>query len=29
MVNSNGPRTGRPPTYAPRGVVATPHYFSQ
>ena len=28
MINSNGPRTGRPPTYAPRGVVATPHYIA-
>ena len=25
MSHPNGPRTGRPPTYAPRGVVATPH----
>jgi len=24
----NGPRTGRPPTYAPRGVVSTPHYLA-
>jgi gamma-glutamyltranspeptidase len=24
----NGPRTGRPPAYAPRGVVATPHYLA-
>jgi gamma-glutamyltranspeptidase len=24
----NGPRTGRPPTYAPQGVVATPHYLA-
>ena len=28
MVNSNVPRTGRPPTCAPRGVVATPHYLA-
>lgn len=25
MIHPNGPRTGRPPTYAPRGVVSTPH----
>lgn len=25
MSNPNGPRTGRPPTYAPRGMVSTPH----
>ena len=25
MSHPNGPRTGRPPTYAPRGMVATPH----
>lgn len=25
MSHPNGPRTGRPPTYAPRGVVSTPH----
>ena len=28
MVNSKGPRTGRPPTHAPHGVVATPHYLA-
>jgi gamma-glutamyltranspeptidase/glutathione hydrolase len=28
MSHSNGPRTGRPPTYAPRGVVSTPHYLA-
>jgi gamma-glutamyltranspeptidase/glutathione hydrolase len=28
MINPNGPRTGRPPTHAPRGVVATPHYLA-
>jgi gamma-glutamyltranspeptidase len=28
MSNPNGPRTGRPPTYAPHGVVATPHYLA-
>jgi gamma-glutamyltranspeptidase len=28
MINSSGPRTGRPPTHAPRGVVATPHYLA-
>lgn len=28
MSHPNGPRTGRPPTYAPRGVVATPHYLA-
>src|SRR5215475_15075883 len=28
MLNPNGPRTGRPPTHAPRGVVATPHYLA-
>src|SRR5690606_23979579 len=25
MSHPNGPRTGRPPIYAPRGAVATPH----
>ncbi|MGD9617925.1 MAG: gamma-glutamyltransferase [Alphaproteobacteria bacterium] len=25
MSHPNGPRTGRPPTYAPRGMVTTPH----
>src|SRR5690606_39160655 len=25
MSHPNGPRTGRPPTYAPRGLVSTPH----
>ena len=24
----HGPRTGRPPTRAPRGVVSTPHYLA-
>lgn len=28
MSNSNGPRTGRPPTLAPRGLVTTPHYLA-
>jgi len=28
MSSPNGPRTGRPPTLAPRGVVATPHYLA-
>jgi oxamate amidohydrolase len=28
MSHPNGPRTGRPPTRAPRGVVATPHYLA-
>jgi gamma-glutamyltranspeptidase len=28
MSSPNGPRTGRPPTRAPRGVVATPHYLA-
>src|SRR5215469_13206680 len=28
MINPNGPRTGRPPTRAPQGMVATPHYLA-
>lgn len=28
MSHPNGPRTGRPPTYAPRGMVATPHVLA-
>src|SRR5262249_56673120 len=28
MSHPNGPRTGRPPTYAPRGVVTTPHHLA-
>ncbi|AFZ66556.1 gamma-glutamyltransferase [Deinococcus peraridilitoris] len=28
MTSPNGPRTGRPPTYAPRGVVATSHHLA-
>jgi oxamate amidohydrolase len=28
MSHPNGPRTGRPPTYAPHGVVAAPHYLA-
>jgi gamma-glutamyltranspeptidase/glutathione hydrolase len=28
MSQPNGPRTGRPPTYAPHGVVSTPHYLA-
>lgn len=28
MSSPNGPRTGRPATRAPRGVVATPHYLA-
>ncbi len=28
MINPNGPRTGRPPCHAPRGVVSTPHYLA-
>ncbi len=28
MSHPNGPRTGRPPTYAPRGVVSTPHHLA-
>lgn len=28
MSHPNGPRTGRPPTHAANGVVATPHYLA-
>src|SRR5690242_521706 len=28
MSSPNGPRTGRPPTRAPHGIVATPHYLA-
>jgi gamma-glutamyltranspeptidase/glutathione hydrolase len=28
MSHPNGPRTGRPPTYAPHGVVSTPHHLA-
>ncbi|GKY86860.1 gamma-glutamyltransferase [Sinisalibacter aestuarii] len=28
MTNSNGPRTGRPPIYAMRGMVSSPHYLA-
>jgi oxamate amidohydrolase len=28
MSHPNGPRTGRPPTHAPNGVVSTPHYLA-
>lgn len=28
MSHPNGPRTGRPPTLAPRALVATPHYLA-
>jgi hypothetical protein len=28
MSHPNGPRTGRPPKYAPHGVVATPHHLA-
>lgn len=28
MSNPDGPRTGRPPFHAPRGVVTTPHYLA-
>lgn len=28
MSHHNGPRTGRPPTHAPHGVVSTPHYLA-
>lgn len=28
MSHPNGPRTGRPPTYAPRGMVAAPHVLA-
>src|SRR5215470_4351786 len=28
MSHPNGPRTGRPSTYAPHGVVSTPHYLA-
>ncbi|MBO9577701.1 MAG: gamma-glutamyltransferase [Microbacteriaceae bacterium] len=28
MSHPNGPRTGRPPAYAPNGVVTTPHYLA-
>lgn len=28
MSHSNGPRTGRPPVIAARGMVATPHYLA-
>ncbi len=28
MSHADGPRTGRPPTYAPRGMVATPHVLA-
>lgn len=28
MSHPDGPRTGRPPTYAPNGVVSTPHHLA-
>lgn len=28
MSHPNGPRTGRPPVLAPRGMVSTPHYLA-
>jgi gamma-glutamyltranspeptidase len=28
MSHPNGPRTGRPTTYAPNGLVSTPHYLA-
>ena len=28
MSHSNGPRTGRPPVFASRGMVSTPHYLA-
>ena len=28
MSHADGPRTGRPPTYAPRGMVATSHHLA-
>ncbi|MFP7674603.1 gamma-glutamyltransferase [Marivita sp. S0852] len=28
MSNALGPRTGRPPVYAPRGMVSSPHYLA-
>lgn len=28
MSHPNGPRTGRPPVYAPRGMISTPHYLA-
>ncbi len=28
MTSSNGPRTGRPPVYAARGMVSSPHYLA-
>lgn len=28
MISANGPRTGRPPVHATRGVVSTPHYLA-
>lgn len=28
MSNPNGPRTERPPTFAQRGMIATPHYLA-
>lgn len=28
MSHPNGPRTGRPPTRSPQGMVATPHYLA-
>lgn len=28
MSHPNGPRTGRPPVIAPRGMVSTPHYLA-
>ena len=28
MSHPNGPRTGRPPSYAPRGAVSAPHYLA-
>ena len=28
MSHPNGPRTGRPPVVAPRGMVSTPHYLA-
>lgn len=28
MIHANGPRTGRPPVYAARGMVSSPHYLA-
>ena len=28
MINPNGPRTGRPPTFASQAMVSSPHYLA-